>query len=116
MAYYTRWIYQTVLGNPYLWTLSRDYQYREGLMRYLWLWTDSPFNFLLAYSTPEYRLLVLFWILGLIAIFYIYRGARAGQIGLKFLGTDQFHFLLYLCTVEIAPVLFLVKLAMIQTD
>lgn len=74
-----------------------------------------PFNFLLIYAPAAYRLLVLFWILGLIGIFYLYRGARAGQIGLKFLGTDQFHFLLYLCTVEIAPVLFLVKLAMIQT-
>lgn len=75
-----------------------------------------PFNFLLAYATVEYRFLVLFWILGLIGIFYLYRGTRAGQIGLKFLGTDQFHFLLYLCAVEIAPVLFLVKLAMIQTN
>ena len=75
-----------------------------------------PFNFLLAYTQPEYRLLVAFWILGLVAVFYIYRGFRASRIGLKFLGTDQFHFLLYLCTVEIAPVLFVLKLALVQTN
>jgi hypothetical protein len=69
-----------------------------------------PFNFLMAFAGPYLPFLV-FWTLGLTAIFYIYRSIRAGRIGLKYLATDQFHFLLYLCVVEIAPVLFLIKLA-----
>ncbi|MGI9158546.1 MAG: DUF4271 domain-containing protein [Saprospiraceae bacterium] len=36
-------------------------------------------------------------------------------MGAKFLAGNQFHFLLYLCTVEIAPVAILVKLVLLQT-
>lgn len=83
-----------------------------------------PFNFLLAFSsTPkdfdivsadEYRSLLAFWTLGLVTIFYVYRAVRSAGISSKFLADNKFHFLLYLCAVEIAPVLLLVKLAMIQ--
>lgn len=71
-----------------------------------------PFNFLLTYS-GDFEVFIAFWALGLILVFYTYRGLRAGRIGSKFLAGNQFHFLLYLCIVEIAPVLFLVKLATI---
>lgn len=74
-----------------------------------------PFNLLLAFGGDLEGLLV-FWTLGLVAIFYIYRSIRASSIGSKYFADDQFHFLLYLCTVEIAPVLFIVKLAMIQAN
>lgn len=74
-----------------------------------------PFNFVLAFASDDYRLFLVFWTLGLVGIFYIYRAYRALGIGAKFLGTDQFHFLLYLCTVEIAPVLLLIKWATMQT-
>ena len=87
-----------------------------------------PFNFLLAFSTapdffsdistPEisdtYKNFLPFWTLGLVSIFYIYRGIRSASIGSKFLADNLFHFLLYLCAVEIAPVLLLIKLALIQ--
>jgi hypothetical protein len=76
-----------------------------------------PFNFLIAFSQDaNYEALLVFWVLGLVGIFYAYRGLRASSIGSKILASDQFHFLLYLCCVEIAPVLFLVKLAMMQTN
>jgi hypothetical protein len=58
--------------------------------------------------------LLVFWVLGLVSIFYIYRSLRALNIGSKFLVSDQFHFLLYLCTVEVAPVVLLAKLAIMQ--
>lgn len=72
-----------------------------------------PFNFLLAFSA-EGKPFLAFWTLGLVAIFYVYRGIRSAVISSKFLADNQFHFLLYLCAVEIAPVLLLVKLALIQ--
>lgn len=76
-----------------------------------------PFNFLIAFSQDaNYEAILVFWVLGLVGIFYAYRGLRASSIGSKFLASDQFHFLLYLCCVEIAPVLFLIKLAMMQTN
>jgi len=74
-----------------------------------------PFNFLLAFSS-NYSYFWVFWTLGLVAVFYLYRSYRSGGISSKFLADNHFHFLLYLCTVEIAPVLLLVKLAMIQMD
>jgi len=73
-----------------------------------------PFNFLLAFATEYFRFFLVFWTLGLVGIFYLYRALRAADIGVKFLGTDQFHFLLYLCVVEISPVLLVIKWATVQ--
>lgn len=74
-----------------------------------------PFNLLIAFSAKgDYQILLVFWMLGLVTIFYAYRAFRTGSIGSKFLSSSPFHFLLYLCTVEIAPVLLLVKLATMQ--
>ena len=77
-----------------------------------------PFNMFIAFSAKEgsQQLLLVSWMLGLVAIFYAYRSLRASPIGAKFLTQSPFHFLLYLCTVEIAPVLLLVKLALMQTE
>jgi len=73
-----------------------------------------PCNLILAF-TSDYQTLLVFWMLGLVSVFYVYRSIRSTAIGSKFLAVSQFHFLLYLCTVEIAPVLFVIKLAMNQT-
>jgi Domain of unknown function (DUF4271) len=70
-----------------------------------------PFNFLLAYPPAGSEEFLLFWMMGLIGTFYIYRAMRATQIGNKFLSQYTFHFLLYLCAVEIAPFLLMLKLA-----
>lgn len=75
-----------------------------------------PFNFLLAFAQESYQEFLLFWTLGLVVIFYIYRALRSSRISTKFLADNQFHFLLYLCAVEIAPVILVIKLAMIQTN
>jgi hypothetical protein len=72
-----------------------------------------PFNFLIAFTRQAEGFLV-FWTLGLILLFYIYRAFRATTFGVRFLSGDPFHFLLYLCTVEVAPVLLLLKWAMNQ--
>jgi hypothetical protein len=74
-----------------------------------------PFNIMLAFG-GKFEGLLVFWTLGLVAIFYGYRTLRSSIIGSKFLADDQFHFLLYLCTVEIAPVMLVIKLALMQTN
>ncbi|MDW8228243.1 MAG: DUF4271 domain-containing protein [Saprospiraceae bacterium] len=68
-----------------------------------------PFNFLLTSQRP-YSGFLVFWLLALAGIFYLYRYLRASTIAAKFLPQHLFHFLLYLCSVEFAPVLILVKL------
>lgn len=77
-----------------------------------------PFNVLLAFAGDGelIKQFIAFWMLGLVAIFYAYRSWRSSTIARKFLIADQFHFLLYLCTVEIAPVIVLVKVALQQTS
>jgi hypothetical protein len=69
-----------------------------------------PCNLVLAFN-QEYQILLVFWMLGLIMVFYVYRSFRSSALTRKFWGTSNFHFLLYLCTVEIAPVFIVVKLA-----
>jgi hypothetical protein len=75
-----------------------------------------PFNLLIAFSAKNssQQLLLVSWMLGLVAIFYTYRSLRSSPMGAKFLIQSPFHFLLYLCTVEIAPLLLLIKLALMQ--
>lgn len=77
-----------------------------------------PFNTLVAFAGEDelVKQFIAFWMLGLVAVFYAYRAWRSGSIARKFLAADQFHFLLYLCTVEIAPVLVLVKVALRQIN
>ncbi len=67
-----------------------------------------PFNFLLANQRP-YSGFLVFWLLALAAIFYLYRYLRASTIASKFLPEHLFHFLLYLCSVEVAPVIVIIK-------
>ena len=45
-------------------------------------------------------------------IFFIFRQLRGVSIGRSFLKTNQFHFFTYLCSVEIAPILILIKYLM----
>ncbi|MCC6459930.1 MAG: DUF4271 domain-containing protein [Saprospiraceae bacterium] len=73
-----------------------------------------PFNFLVAFA-QAYQGFLVFWTLGLAAVFYAYRSLRATAIGQKFFSGHLFHFLLYLCTIEIAPVIILIKLAMLAS-
>jgi hypothetical protein len=73
-----------------------------------------PFNFLIPFLN-DYKDFLVFWAIGLAILFYSYRALRAFSVASKFLAGNQFHFLLYLCTVEIAPVAILVKLVLLQT-
>jgi hypothetical protein len=72
-----------------------------------------PFNFLISFLL-EYKDFLVFWAIGLAILFYGYRTLRAATLATKFLAGHQFHFLLYLCTVEIAPVVILIKLVLLQ--
>ncbi len=74
-----------------------------------------PFNFWVAFDQDNQKFLI-FWVLGLVALFYGYRAFRAANIGSKFLVAHTFHFLLYLCVAEVAPLLVLLKIALQQID
>ena len=69
-------------------------------------------NLLLSYSPEDTTQLVLYGAYAGIAATYLFRSLRGLFIGNRFLLFHKFHFLLYICTVEIAPVLVLAKLVL----
>ncbi len=60
---------------------------------------------------------IAIWIgLGAILAIYSFRSLRGLSIGSKYMMLHSFHFLLYLCAVEILPVLILVKIVLLRID
>lgn len=68
-----------------------------------------PLNIFIAYSPDSLKEIFMYSALGVIALVYLVRSLRSLSIASPFLMTDQFHFLLYLCAVEIAPIMILIK-------
>jgi Domain of unknown function (DUF4271) len=69
----------------------------------------APMNLLVAYAPATMTKNLLFLTVGIIVLVYGYRLIRSLIIGLRFVGENLFHFLLYLCTMEIAPILVIAK-------
>ncbi len=71
-------------------------------------------NVFLAYGPEAYRKGALFTAFGIIGLVYVFRSLRGLFIANNFIASHPFHFFLYLCTVEIAPVFVLIKLIRYQ--
>jgi hypothetical protein len=69
-------------------------------------------SILLAYTPDNIHRLVIYGLLGIVAITYALRSLRGLFIANRFIFSNQFHFLSYICAVEIGPVLCLYKLVM----
>lgn len=68
-----------------------------------------PVNLLLAYGPENMHLLFLYTGLGLVGLFYIMRTLRGFSISIFLIGQGIVPFFIYLCTAEIAPVLFMIR-------
>lgn len=73
-----------------------------------------PANLLIAYGPEGSTRYALWGTIALITLIYLVRAARGLFIANKQLLFHRFHFLLYICTVEIAPVAIVVKLILNQ--
>ena len=69
-----------------------------------------PLNIFIAYSPEILGNMLTYIAFGAIGIVYLVRSLRSLSVASPFLATDQFHFLVYLCAVEISPLLILTKL------
>lgn len=69
-----------------------------------------PFNYLVAYSPPYLSGSFMFLSGFAIFLLIIFRTLKGLVIGKNYYLTDKFHFFLYICTLEIAPILIIVKL------
>jgi hypothetical protein len=70
----------------------------------------APANVFIAYGPAEFTRPAVMTTFGVIGLIYAFRSLRGLFIANNFLASNKFHFFLYLCTVEITPVLVLVKL------
>lgn len=69
-----------------------------------------PFLFLVAYAPESLQMPSLWFTLGLLGIVHAYRAVTGLMVAGTHLQNHKFHFFMYLCVVEIAPVLILVKM------
>ncbi len=71
-----------------------------------------PFNVFIAFAQSEMTKFGIICAIVAIACVYLFRILRGIFIASKFLAFHKFHFFMYICTVEIAPMVILVKLLM----
>jgi len=69
-----------------------------------------PLNIIIAYAPTIVGKFVVYGAVGAIIAIYLFRAVRGFSIGSKYLMSNTFHFFIYLCTVEILPVVVLLKL------
>lgn len=69
-----------------------------------------PFIIFIAFAASNTHTILLYTALFSVSILYIFRIIRSLLITNKYLTHNKFHFFMYLCTVEIAPILILLKL------
>jgi len=68
-------------------------------------------NIFLMYVPENLIPIVIYITLGLLGIIYLFRTVRGISVASKFLNHNKFQFFIYLCTVELAPILILWKMA-----
>ena len=73
-----------------------------------------PLNILIAYGPANLSQTFFYLALVILAIIYVLRYLRSLSLTGSFLTENRFHFFLYLCSVEIAPTLILIKLVTTQ--
>jgi Domain of unknown function (DUF4271) len=71
-----------------------------------------PINIFVAYSPPSMSVAFVYLGIAVIIIAFLVRSLRSLPVAASFLIDNRFHFLLYLCTVEIAPLLIISKFIM----
>jgi hypothetical protein len=71
-----------------------------------------PLNIFIAYTSSGLSEIFVYIAFGVIGLTYLVRSLRSLSIASPYLIENRFHFVLYLCAVEIAPLMILVKILM----
>lgn len=71
-----------------------------------------PLNFIIAYAPPQLTEAAIWTALGLLALAYLGLVVKGLAIAKNYLAFHKFHFIVYICSLEIAPVLIFIKLVM----
>ena len=73
-----------------------------------------PFNLFIAFSPSSFGTLLIYFLLGTLILIYLYRSLRGIFIASRYLTFNKFHFFIYLCTIEIAPLAIVIKIVLNQ--
>ena len=110
--FYGFWLIKSFIVQALSWLFSTDEYSRDILFNmYLYnLFTGIvllPLVSLMAYTNRD---LFFYITLGFIGLIYVIRFLRLGIIGIGFNKFSVFHLILYLCTLEILPLIVLAKI------
>jgi cytoskeletal protein RodZ len=75
----------------------------------------TPLNIFMAYSPTGLSSIFMYLAIAAIFVIFLLRALRGLFVGASYLSTHPFHFLLYLCTAEIAPLAVLAKLVLLKS-
>jgi hypothetical protein len=73
-----------------------------------------PINILVGFAPESISKMAVYLGLGAILAIYGFRYLRGLSLGSRYLILHKFHFLLYLCAVEILPFIFLLKIILLK--
>ena len=68
-----------------------------------------PFNLIIAFGPPVIGGIFIYLGFVVVILIYLFRSIRGLLIGNRYLSLYKFHFILYICTVELVPILALYK-------
>jgi len=106
-----RFLLLSLLGNIFPFHKElRQYAYTITIFDFVVGIILVPIVIFFAFSPKDISQYFIYIGLAIIGLIYLYRSFRGLQIANKYLFLHKFHFFLYLCTVEIAPLAILVKL------
>ncbi len=74
-----------------------------------------PITAILMNSGAPMASFVIYTTIGIMVVVLLFRILRSLFLASKYISFHKFHFFMYLCTVEIAPVLILLKIVLLQT-
>jgi hypothetical protein len=76
----------------------------------------TPLNIFMAFAKPEaISTTFMYMAIASMLVIFVLRALRGLFVGATYLTTHPFHFLLYLCTAEIAPLAVLAKLVLLKS-
>jgi hypothetical protein len=101
LAYFSAWVFNTVPPTESGFRITLIVNQLTGVVLLPLL--------IVSFYTSSVWMLYMAWII--ILVLAIYRLFRLSAIGLRMSGFSTYHLILYLCTIEIAPYIFLIKYA-----
>jgi len=69
----------------------------------------TPILFLMVYPPDVIKYFVMYTLLAILAALYLFRYIKSGIASSKIITSNKLHFFIYLCSVEIAPVIIILK-------